>query len=96
VPHLVDLVLYPGDRRGTFGTPIANVEDDLVLPKGLYSVTSLSLTLESTRPVRIQLHQQKAATIEENSGIQVLLLEEAPVLHHHVQVLPLHVALSFP
>jgi hypothetical protein len=96
VGHPVDQVLDPGDRRGTFGAPIAHVEDDLVLPKGLYSVTSLALTFESMRLVRIQLHQQKAATIDENSGVRVLLLEETPILHHHVQVFPLYVGLSFP
>jgi len=96
VRHLIDQVLYPGDRSGTLGTPITHVEDDLVIPKGLYSVTSIALTFESTHSVRIQLHQQKAATIDENSSVRVLLLEEAPILHHHVQVLPLHVGLLFP
>jgi hypothetical protein len=73
-----------------------HVEDDFVLPKGLYPVTSLALSFESRHQVRVQLHQQKAATIDENSGVRVLLLEEAPVLHHYMQVLPLHVGLSFP
>jgi hypothetical protein len=96
VRYLIDQVLDPGDRRSTFGAPIANVEDDLVILKGLYSVTSLALIFEPMRLVRIQLHQQKAATIDENSGVRVFLLEETPILHHHVQVLPLHVGLSFP
>jgi len=95
VRHLVDEILDPGHRRSTFGAPITHVEDDLIVPKGLYSVTRLVLSFEPTHPVRIQLHQQKAAPIDENSGVRVLLLKEAPILHHYVQVLPLHVGLSF-
>jgi hypothetical protein len=95
VTNATFVVSNPGDGHSTRGAPIANVEDDLVISEREHSKTGLPPSFESTHPVGIQLHQQKATTIDENSGVRVLLLKEPAVLHHDVQVFPLHFGLPF-
>jgi hypothetical protein len=55
--------------------------------EGEHPITGDMRLGELARPLRIKLHQEKAAAVMDDRNVGVVLLKEAPVLHNDVEAL---------